>query len=102
MRLGSLTPEGKPPNGSARWCPDCCRWIDRIELRGRRRCVCGAAVVRQTRGERSLTNELRPGVVAEFEDPRDLALIGRRGNNGAAENPGVNPWNETQDRGGGR
>jgi hypothetical protein len=40
-------------------------------MRGRRRCVCGAAVVRQTRHERPVPGELRPGVIAEFDDPRD-------------------------------
>ncbi len=71
MNLGSLTPDGNPPDKSARWCPVCCQWIDRQEIRGRRRCPCGAAVVRQTRGERSLPGELRPGVLPEFIDPRD-------------------------------
>lgn len=72
MNLGSLTPDGHPPCPSARWCPSCCRWMLRAEIRGRRRCRCGAAVVRQTRGERSLPGELRPGIVAEFADPRDV------------------------------
>jgi hypothetical protein len=71
MNLGSLTPASEPPNRSARWCPGCEAWIDRTELRGRRRCACGAAVVRQTRGDRSLPGELRPGVVAMWADPRE-------------------------------
>ena len=67
----TLTPIGLPPNRSARWCPSCCAWIERGVLRGRRRCGCGAAVVRQGLRTKAQPNELRPGVVAEFTDPRD-------------------------------
>lgn len=66
----SLTPDSEPPTRSARWCPSCCRWM--TELRGRLRCVCGAAVVRPGYQSRHREpGELRPGVVAEFADPRD-------------------------------
>lgn len=81
MNHESLTPVGDPPDHSARWCPSCCAWIDRRILRGRRRCFCGAAVVRQTRGGRSIPGELRPGIAAMFADPRDDAdteSLGRR------------------------
>lgn len=67
----TLTPTSAPPNASARWCPSCGRWIERQEIRGRRRCHCGAAVVRQTFRERSVPGQLRPGIIAEFSDPRD-------------------------------
>lgn len=67
----TLTPIGDPPNVSARWCPQCCHWIERRQMRGRRRCLCGAAVIRQTRSEKPRPGELRPGIIAEFSDPRD-------------------------------
>ncbi len=67
----SLSPIGVPPTSSARWCPRCREWKTHT---GARRChVCGAAVVRQTRIPKALPNELRPGVDAEFLDPRDRA-----------------------------
>ncbi len=66
-----LTPIGEPPSRGARWCPSCRCWYGFIG--GRRRCgFCGTAVVRPTKPERSVPGELRPGVVAEFDDPRDL------------------------------
>lgn len=64
-----LTPQGEPPSRGARWCPSCAEWVE--HLRGRRRCHCGTAVVRQVQVEKPRAGELRPGVVAEFADPRD-------------------------------
>jgi tRNA(Ile2) C34 agmatinyltransferase TiaS len=64
----SLTPDGEPPTRSARWCPTCRRWLERS---GRRCAKCGTAVVRPARRVRHQKGELRPGVIAEFEDPRD-------------------------------
>jgi hypothetical protein len=65
-----LTPESDPPSRSARWCPTCRLWL--TELCGRRRCrFCGAAVVRPAFRSKTKAGELRPGVVAEFADPRD-------------------------------
>jgi len=66
-----LTPEGDPPTRTARWCPSCRMWVE--YLSGRRRCFCGAAVLRPAYRSRRPRErgELRPGVVAEFEDPRD-------------------------------
>lgn len=69
MPLEQLTPDGDPPSRGARWCPSCREW--RTELRGRRRCLCGTAVVRQPFQSKPKAGELRPGVVAEFADPRD-------------------------------
>jgi hypothetical protein len=67
-----LTPEGEPPTVWARWCPSCRLWVTHIN--GRRRCWCGAAVVRLGyRPRHREPGELRPGVVAEFDDPRDQA-----------------------------
>lgn len=72
MDLDSLTPEGEPPTRGARWCPSCRMWV--TQLNGRLRCFCGAAVVRPGyRPRHREPGELRPGVVAEFEDPRDRA-----------------------------
>jgi hypothetical protein len=71
MQELSLTPIGEPPTRGARWCPNCRAWIEAAVMRGRRRCFCGAAVVRQTRIPKSLPNELWPGIDAEFDDPRD-------------------------------
>ena len=65
----NLLPDGLPPTRWARWCPRCCVWKSTC---GSRRCLeCGCAVVRPARYERRRAGELRPGVVAEFEDPRD-------------------------------
>jgi hypothetical protein len=65
-----LTPVGDAPDRSARWCPSCTVWI--TGLRGRRRCgLCGTAVVRQPFQYKLKSGELRPGIVAEFADPRD-------------------------------
>jgi hypothetical protein len=65
-----LTPDGEPPTRSHRWCPSCRMWV--THLNGSRRCWCGAAVVRQGfRSRHREPGELRPGVVAEFTDPRD-------------------------------
>lgn len=65
-----LNPVGEPPSRSARWCPACQRWI--VFQFGRRRCAsCGTAVVRPAKAEQPRPGELRPGVVAEFADPRD-------------------------------
>jgi hypothetical protein len=70
-----LNPVGEPPSYSARWCPSCQRWFDRSAGFGRigRRCpLCFTALVRQIRDTyRPRPGELRPGVVAEFADPRD-------------------------------
>lgn len=64
-----LTPEGTPPSRFARWCPSCRCWLEHT---GCRRCFyCGAAVVRQPKIVKLKAGELRPGVVAEFADPRD-------------------------------
>jgi hypothetical protein len=69
MKADSLTPVGEPPDRSARWCPSCRAWRARGVLRGRRRCLCGAAVVRQTRPAfHTAPGELRPGVVPEWTD----------------------------------
>jgi hypothetical protein len=67
----SLTPISDPPDRSARWCPACGIWI--TNLRGRRRCrLCHTAVVRpMVHPLRPRPFELRPGVIAEFADPRD-------------------------------
>lgn len=62
-----LTPIGDPPDRSARWCPRHQQWTHQRT----RRCLCGAALVRQARVDRSRPGELRPGIVAEFHDPRD-------------------------------
>jgi hypothetical protein len=66
-----LTPDGEPPSRGARWCPSCHVWIESAELRGRRRCWCGTAVVRPAFVSKLKAGELRPGIVAEFADPRD-------------------------------
>jgi hypothetical protein len=68
----SLTPIGDPPSRHARWCPACQLWLEHTRSR---RCVCGAAVVRQPYRARvrPQAGELRPGIVGEFEDPRDAA-----------------------------
>lgn len=73
-----LTPVGEPPSRSARWCPRCQVWD--TQARGRRRCVlCGAALIRPMVRERKPKPwELRPGVVAEFSDPRDRHEPGAR------------------------
>lgn len=64
----TLVPIGDPPSRRARWCPSCAVWI---ETR-RRRCHCGTAVVRPPfRSKKPRAGELRPGIVAEFADPRD-------------------------------
>lgn len=65
-----LNPEGEPPSRSARWCPSCRVWI--VFQCGRRRCAaCGTAVVRPAKPEKLKPGELRPGIIAEFDDPRD-------------------------------
>ena len=70
-----LTPIGEPPFRGSRWCPMCRRWIDAC---GVRRCPdCHTAVVRPPYlGLRELVvkpkpGELRPGIIAQFDDPRD-------------------------------
>jgi hypothetical protein len=64
-----LNPVGEPPTRFARWCPYCQQWKTHT---GARRCVdCGTAVIRQTKVEKPKPGELRPGVIAEFDDPRD-------------------------------
>jgi len=68
VTLEQLTPDSDPPTRGSRWCPRCRLWY---ELRGRRRCGCGAALVRQPFRTTPKAGELRPGVVAEFADPRD-------------------------------
>lgn len=65
-----LTPIGDPPTRSARWCPKCHCWV--VFQFGRRRCqACGTAVVRPVKAEKPKLGELRPGIIAEFADPRD-------------------------------
>jgi len=69
----NLQPMGDPPDRSARWCPSCGLWI--TNLRGRRRCgLCHTAVVRPPFRSRPRPGELRPGIVAEFDDPRDTRI----------------------------
>jgi hypothetical protein len=68
----NLTPSTDPPSRSARWCPSCCVWWLAIHARGRRRCpVCRAALVRQMPMPKPRPGELRPGIIAQFNDPRD-------------------------------
>jgi hypothetical protein len=65
-----LTPDSDPPTRHARWCPACREWV--THCRGRLRCWCGTAVVRPAWQPRHREpGVLRPGVVAEFADPRD-------------------------------
>jgi hypothetical protein len=67
--MQQLTPDGNPPSRFARWCPACRSWYTHT---GSRRCgVCGTALVRQAKIEKPKPGELRPGIVAEFADPRD-------------------------------
>lgn len=70
--MDDLTPIGEPPTRTARWCPRCQAWV---EGHGRRRCAtCAAALIRprvRHAATRSTRDELRPGVYAEFDDPRD-------------------------------
>jgi hypothetical protein len=64
-----LAPDGDPPSRGSRWCPRCRCWYEHLR---RRRCGCGAALVRpMARQPKPRPGELRPGVVAEFNDPRD-------------------------------
>ncbi len=67
-----LTPLTAPPSRGARWCPSCCAWWLAVDARGRRRCpVCRAALVREMPTPKPRPGELRPGIIAEFNDPRD-------------------------------
>lgn len=68
-----LTPLGEPPYRGSRWCPSCCCWWHRHSKRPRRRCViCHTALVRSMPLRTPREGELRPGIVAEFRDPRDV------------------------------
>jgi hypothetical protein len=69
-----LNPIGQPPSRGARWCPACQRWFERLagcRTLGSRGPICAYALVRPTKCDAPKPNELRPGVVAEFDDPRD-------------------------------
>jgi hypothetical protein len=73
----NLTPPTDPPTRSARWCPSCCAWWLAVQARGRRRCpVCRAALVRQMPMPTPRPGELRPGIIAQFNDPRDHVTLG--------------------------
>jgi hypothetical protein len=72
MTTMQLTPDGEPPGRGSRWCPRCQAWIEYAF--GRRRCAsCGTALIRPMRPRTPKPGELRPGVIAEFDDPRDAA-----------------------------
>lgn len=72
-----LIPHSDPPSRFARWCPACLVWLEPIQRRGRRRCgMCGSAVVRQGFQSKPRPGELRPGIIAEFNDPRDHDTFG--------------------------
>jgi hypothetical protein len=70
MTREQLTPDSDPPSRSARWCPACRGWL---LTQGRRRCpTCHTAVVRPMKiPPKPKPGELRPGIIAEFADPRD-------------------------------
>jgi len=64
-----LTPDSDPPSRFSRWCPRCRLWYEHLR---RRRCGCGAALVRPMKSPpKPKPGELRPGIIAEFDDPRD-------------------------------
>ncbi len=70
-----LIPHSDPPSRCARWCPSCLVWLENEAIRGRRRCgTCGSAVVRQGYKSTPRPGELRPGIIAEFNDPRDQTV----------------------------
>lgn len=70
-----LNPIGEPSSPGDRWCPSCQGWFASWQHQGRRRCeCCGTALVRPMKADpptRPRPFELRPGVIAEFADPRD-------------------------------
>lgn len=81
MSATDLNPIGEPPSRGARWCPRCRGWLESWQHQGRRRCEsCGTALVRpMVRQPTPKPGELRPGIVAEFLDPRDReAQVGAR------------------------
>jgi hypothetical protein len=70
-----LIPHSGPPSRFARWCPSCLVWLEPMVWRGRRRCpTCGSALVRPSLPVKPRPGELRPGIIAEFNDPRDATL----------------------------